>query len=132
MITDSNVLLRALDRDTGDQARAVRARIEAARAGGDRLTVLSATVLEVAYVLQSARAGYGWDRDAVARAVEAIVDDPAFEVEHGESLRTAAASHRERSIDLHDCFLSAVGQQRGARVLSFDDDLRRLGNSEHP
>lgn len=129
MIADTNVLLRALD-DAGDQARAARSRIEAARASGDQLTVLSATVLEVAYVLESARAGYGWDRDAVARAVEAIVNEPAFSVEHGEALRAAVAGYRERSIDLHDCLLSAIADQRGTRVLSFDDDLRRLGDCE--
>ncbi len=132
MILDTNVLLRALDRDAGAQGLAVRARIEAARETGNTLAVLSATVLEVAYLLESTRAGYGWDRDAVARAVEAIVDDTAFVVEHGEALREAAARYRARSVDLHDCLLSAVATQRSTRVLSFDDDLRRLGNSEDP
>lgn len=132
MIVDTNVLLRSLDRDAGPHGSAVRTRVEAARATGETLTVLAATVLEVAYVLESIRAGYGWDRDVIAHAVEAVVDDPAFAVEHGEALREAAASYRARAIDLHDCFISAIGKQRGERVLSFDDDLRRLGNIERP
>lgn len=132
MIVDTNVLLRALDRDEGAQGSAVRARIETARSTGDALTVLAVTVLEAAYVLESARTGYGWDRKAIAKAIEAVVDEPAFAVEHGEALLTAAAIYAARPIDLHDCFLSAVGQERGLRVLSFDEDLRRLGNSERP
>ncbi len=55
VIVDTNVLLRALDRDAGAQGAAVRARVQAARLTGDTLTVLSVTVLEVAYVLESAR-----------------------------------------------------------------------------
>lgn len=132
MIVDANVLLRALDQSDGEQTAAVHARIRAARASSAPLTVMAATVLEVAYVLQSSRTGYGWDRDTVARAVEAIVDEPGFVVEHGDALRAAAARHRERAIDLHDCFLDALAVQRGVRVLSFDHDLLRLGSGEVP
>jgi predicted nucleic-acid-binding protein len=132
VIVDTNVLLRALEGDASAHGEAVRNRIETARATAQRLTVLSATVLEVAYVLESARAGYGWDRDVIARAVAAVIDEPAFDVEHCEALRQAAASYRARSFDLHDCFLSALANERHTRVLSFDDDLRRLGNSERP
>jgi len=132
VIADTNVLLRALEGDTSAHGKAVRNRVETARATAETLTVLSATVLEVACALESARAGYGWDRDVIARAIEAVIDEPAFDVEHGEALRRAAATYRERSIDLHDCLLSAVANERQTRVLSFDDDLRKLGNSEHP
>jgi len=132
VIVDTNVLLRALDGSTGSQAQAVRRRVETARATGAKLTVLAATVLEVAFVFESARAGYGWGRDDVARAVEAIVDEPAFDVEHGDALVDAATTYRMRSIDLHDCFLGAVADRRGTRVLSFDADLRKLGVSEKP
>lgn len=132
MIADTNVLLRALDADVGEQATAVRDRIEAGRSADSRITVLAATVLEVAYVLESAAAGYGWDRQDVARAIDAIVNEPAFDVEHAEALATAAGTYRSKSIDLHDCLLAAVATQRGTRVLSFDADLRKLGVSEKP
>ena len=132
MILDTNVLLRVLERDAGAQGRAGRARVEAARATGEALTVLAATVLEVAFVLESARAGYGWNRTSVARAVEAIVDEPAFAVEHADALRLAAAVYRDRSVDLHDCLLHAAALERETRVLSFDGDLARLGSGEPP
>jgi predicted nucleic-acid-binding protein len=132
VIVDANVLLRSLDRERGPQATAVRARVQAARATDERLIVMSATVLEVAYVLESAAAGYGWEREQIAQAVEAILEDPAFAVEHERALRAAAVTYRARSIDLHDCLLSAVAQERGLKVLSFDGDLRRLGTGERP
>lgn len=132
MIVDTNVLLRALIRDASPQAHAVRARVEAARRSGQTLAVLAPTVLEVVYVLESTGAGYGWGREEVARAVQAILDEPAFDVEHEAALRQAVANYRDRSIDLHDCLLSAIALLRRTRVLSFDDDLRRLGGSERP
>ncbi len=132
MIVDANVLLRIMDGTESAQGRAARARVQAARTSGESLTVLSATVLELAYVLLSEQAGYGWDRDAVAGAVEAIVDDPGLAVEHGDALRAAAVVFRSRSIDLHDCLVNSLAEQRNLRVLSFDSDLRKLGNSERP
>jgi len=132
VIVDTNFLLRALDRDPTAHAVAVRERVETARASSQTFTVLSATVLEMAYVLESPRAGYGWDRDIVAQAVEAVTAELAFDVEHSTALRHAATSYRARSVDLHDCLLSAIADERHTRVLSFDQDLRRLGNSEEP
>jgi predicted nucleic-acid-binding protein len=132
VIADTNLLLRALDGDQGAQGHVARQRLRQARDTGQPLTVLSATVLEVAYVLESARAGYGWDRAAVADAVEAILDDPGLDVEHANALRTAASSYQARSVDLHDCLLSALAGERSTQVLSFDDDLRRLGNHQAP
>jgi predicted nucleic-acid-binding protein len=126
------VLVRSLERATNAQAKAVRARIENARETGERLIVLSATVLEVVYVLQSSSARFGWERDDIARAVEAIVDEPAFDVEHGGALRGAAGQCRTRSVDLHGCLLDALAQARDTRVLSFDRDLHKLGHAERP
>jgi len=131
VIADTNVLLRVLERDVGVHGRAARARVEAARAG-EPITVFSATVLEVAFVLESVQAGYGWDRDSVSAAVVAIVDEPGFAVEHGDALRVAATTYRDRSIDLHDCYVDALARDRETRVLSFDRDLARLGTAERP
>lgn len=131
MIADANLLLRILEGNTGAHGRAARARVEAARTG-EPIAVLAATVLEVAFVLESADAGYGWERDSVAAAVEAIADEPSFSVEHSDALRTAAATYRERSIDLHDCYLDAVARGWDTSVLSFDADLARLDTGERP
>ena len=126
MIADANVLLRILDGDRGAHGRAARARVDIARAG-EPIGVLAATVLEVAFVLQNSAAGYGWDRAAVTSAVQAIVDEPGFAVEHDEALRAAATTYGDRGIDLHDCYLDAIARQRGTWVLSFDTDLERRG-----
>ena len=131
MIADTNVLLRILDGESAVHSRAARERVEIARRGSP-IAVLAATVLEVAYVLESSAAGYGWQRGAVASAVEAIVDEPGFEVEHREALRAATANYRDHAFDLHDCYLDAVARQRRTRVLSFDADLARLGSGEKP
>lgn len=131
MIADTNVLLRALDRDAGPHGRAARARVEAAR-GGAPIVVLAATLLEVAFVLESAQAGYGWECAFVGDAITSIIDEPGFAVEHEAGLRVAVATYRDRSIDLHDCYLDAIARELGTRVLSFDKDLARLGTGERP
>jgi predicted nucleic acid-binding protein len=51
--------------------------------------------------------------------------------------RDISPSHRSRRfgaslIDLHDCLLDAVAQERHTRVLSFDRDLHELGHAERP
>lgn len=132
MIVDTNVLLRILDGGTGEHAAAARARVRHARETGDVLHVFAATVLEVVFVLASSGTGYGWNRDAVASAVQAVVDEPAFLVEHGDALKFAASSYRARKVDFHDCYLDALANQLGTRVLSFDGDLRKLGSGERP
>jgi predicted nucleic-acid-binding protein len=132
VIVDTNVLLRILDGGTGEQAAAARDRVRSARETGKALRVYATTVLEVAFVLESTRTGYGWSRDAVTAAVHAVADEPAFLVEHGDALKAAAASYRARKIDLHDCYLDALAHQLGTRVLSFDGDLRKLGSGERP
>ncbi|MBA2439841.1 MAG: PIN domain-containing protein [Thermoleophilaceae bacterium] len=131
MIVDTNLLLRIIERDAGAHGQAARARVEDARIG-EPLTVFAATVLEVVFVLESGQAGYGWDRDSVSQAVEAIADEPGFAVEHGEQLRVAALTYRDRSIDLHDCYLDALAREHETRILSFDRDLARLGTGERP
>jgi predicted nucleic acid-binding protein len=40
--------------------------------------------------------------------------------------------YRARSVDLHDCLLNAVAAERDTAVLSFDEDLRRMGHHEFP
>jgi predicted nucleic-acid-binding protein len=94
--------------------------------------VLACTVLEVTYVLKSPRTGYGWDCATIADAITAIAEDPALDVEHSNALRMAVAEYQVRSVDVHDCLLSAIAAERGTVVLSFDQDLRRLGHHESP
>jgi predicted nucleic-acid-binding protein len=106
--------------------------VRLARENGQTMTVFSATVLEAAYVLASRAAGYGWDRAAIAAAVSAVTEEPAFDVEHATALRLAAATHRERSIDLHDCFVAALAGDRATRVLSFEDDFRPWAYASSP
>ena len=61
-----------------------------------------------------------------------LADEPGFAVEHGEQLRVAALTYRDRSIDLHDCYLDALAREHETRILSFDRDLARLGTGERP
>jgi predicted nucleic-acid-binding protein len=131
VIADADVLLRIIDGESSAHSRAARTRVQAAR-DQEPIGVLAATVLEIAFVLESSAAGYGWTRASVASAVQAIVDEPGFVVEHADALRAAAITYRNRAFDLHGCYLDAIARERGVRVLSFDKDFVKLGSGERP
>lgn len=122
LIADTNVLLRSLDGEQTAHSRAARARVQRARLGPP-IAVLAATVLEVAYVLESSAAGYRWPRDVVASAVEAIVNDPGFEVEHGQALHAAASRYRDHAYRKVDPS-GNVGRQPAEMDVSFDHVFR--------
>ena len=117
MIADTNVPLLALDGGQTDRSAAARAHIARARETGKPLAVLACTVIEVAHVLSSVNTGYARPRETVAKAVTTNGEDPGLDVE-AAALRAAVESYRSRSVDLHNCLVSALAAGCGTVVLS--------------
>lgn len=129
MIADTNFLLRALDQGDSDHGHKARKVLERHRIRGHQISVYAATVIEVAYVLRSVAAGYGYSPAEVSEAVHLILEEPALEVESRESLLLATKLHAEKGIDFHDCYLASIAMTNGEKVFSFDADFRKLGVS---
>lgn len=132
MIADTNFILRALDPANKTHGDRARKRIQAARSSGQKIRVLAATVIEVAYVLQADIPQYRYDRRTTAVTLRLVVEEPAFEVEQMEPILAAIGLFEESNADLHACYLAACASASGERVLSFDRDLRKLKAAEEP
>ncbi len=46
---------------------------------------------------------------------EAILGEPTFAVEHEVALHRAVETYKAQATDLHDCFVSAIAEQRRTR-----------------
>lgn len=132
MLIDTNIILRSLSGEPDAQAVAVRQRIADIRAADERATVLSATLLQVDYVLSSPATGNGWPRAEIADALRTVLAERAFAIEHAAAWQRALEIYESRSIDLDDCLMAALAEQAGTKVLSSDRDLHKLGVGEYP
>lgn len=121
---DANVLVRFLTRDDPVKAERVLALLRRALAEGTAYEVLSITLAEVVWVLES---HYEWPRIDVAAKLEPLLDVPALQFHEPEVLRTALRLHAERTIDFIDAYLAAVVLQRRAPlVCSYDRDFDKV------
>jgi predicted nucleic acid-binding protein len=126
MLIDTNVLLRVFDGPGQPQYDEARRRIVACIEAGEPLRVLSATVMEVAFVLASVEAGYGLSREEIVQALSAVLEDPSLTVDDVAILRRAVQLFAQHPIDLQDCYLAAAAEATGERLFSFDKDFDRL------
>ena len=78
LAADTNILVRLLVSDDLAQQRAVTTRLQAIEATGGRVLVTGVVLAELSWVLESA---YGYGRDDIARAIEAVVTTSPFSVD---------------------------------------------------
>ncbi len=126
MLVDANVLLRVFDGPDHTQHADAVAMIRDALEHGETLRVLPNTLIEMAFVLSSKPAGYGYERSVVAQALSAVLDDPSLLVDGEAVWRRALDLYVEYPVDLDDLYLAAVAEDAKDRVLSFDRDFDRL------
>ncbi len=126
MLVDANVLLRVFDGPGHTQYADAIAMIREAVEHGETLRVFPNTLIEMAFVLSSEPAGYGYERSVVAQALSAVLDDPNLRVDAEAVWRRALNLYAEYPIDLDDLYLAAVAEHTDDRVLSFDRDFDRL------
>jgi predicted nucleic-acid-binding protein len=126
MLVDTYVLLWVFEGPDQPQYDEARWRIVACIEAGEPLRLLSATVMEVAFVLARADAGYGLSREEIAKALTTIIEDPSLTVDGAAILSRAVQLFVQRSIALQDCYLAAAAEATGERLFSFDKDFDRL------
>jgi predicted nucleic-acid-binding protein len=127
---DTNVLVRLLVVDDEGQQQAAAARMATARAEGVDVLVADVVVAEVSWVLDAV---YGYRREQIADAVEALTRTEPFAFEDVGVVRQAVALYRSGPADLSDYLIVSKALQRGAeRVLTFDRRLSRHAACEAP
>ncbi len=116
---DSNVLVRYLTRDDEAQFAAATAAISAVAAAGERLYVCFAVLLETVWVLDRS---YRTDRAGIARAVQALLENPDTVFENERLVEAALDAFQTGPADFAD-YLIAFGNLSAEcrHTLTFDE-----------
>jgi predicted nucleic-acid-binding protein len=124
---DTNVLIRYILRD--DPAQSVKAAKLVERfTESDPGFISVVAVVETAWVLENV---YGFADDAVAAAIERILQIDVIVVEHRLEVYLAMASVKQRRGDFADALIGAIGTRAGcSRTLTFDRKASRLPGFE--
>lgn len=126
MIADTNILLRIVDGPGHPLHETATHLVSDALAKGEKVHVTDATVHEIAYVLRSKAAGYGFPPESVAGTIADLLDAPELTFENTDVLRLACELYGSTGIDFHDCYLATLSHLRHGEPLSLDDDIAKL------
>lgn len=122
---DTNVLVRYLAQDDAKQSAAATRFIEQRLGPNERGFVSLVALLETVWVMESR---YAADAALVADILGDLLDTASLEVQDAAAARAALRRYRAGSVDLHDCLIVSLADQRKARVVTFDAKAaKRLG-----
>ena len=124
---DTNVLIRYILRD--DPAQSVKAAKLVERfTESDPGFISVVAIVETAWVLENV---YGFADDAVAAAIERILQIDVLVVEHRLEVYLATAFVRQRRGAFADALIGAIGTRAGcSRTLTFDRKASRIPGFE--
>jgi predicted nucleic-acid-binding protein len=121
---DANVVLRYLTKDPPAMAEASFKLFRAAQKGKISLRLISLTIAEVVWVLESF---YGYSKDKITETLTQFLVSDGLSVENLDFIMEALALYQKRNLDFADAFLSAVSLQDDHPVIySFDRDFDRI------
>ena len=122
---DTNVLVRYLAQDDPKHSAAATRFIEQRLGPAERGFVSLVALLETVWVMESR---YGADAALVADILGDLLDTASLEVQDAPAVRAALVRYRTGDVDLHDCLIVSLAEQRQARVVTFDAKAaKRLG-----
>lgn len=122
---DTNVLVRYLAQDDAKQAALASRLIEQTLNPAHRGYVSLVALLETVWVMESR---YAADAATVAAILTDVLDTAALEVHESAAVRAAVLVYQRGGLDLHDCLIVSLAEQRKAQVVTFDAKAaKRLG-----
>lgn len=122
-LADTNFYLRFLLQDEVKLANKVEDYLRRAREGKIKIVFLSAVVLEMVFVMQAV---YGLSRSGIAKHLLRLIRTVYVEIEDREVWMRVLPTYVRRKIDLIDIFLAVKAEWVDAKVLSFDEDIKKL------
>ncbi len=125
LIADTNVLLRLVTRVPESMFRAVRDLLLELEEKGRRMHVHPMHVAEAVYVLEGEV--YGLSPEEAARELATLLTARVFEPLDETALMRSLEAYPGMGLDFPDVFLLAWAEEAGARVVSFDRKLSRVG-----
>jgi len=120
---DTNLLVRFLTRDDERQYRLASRAVASHAESGEPLRIDATVLCELVRVLESA---YGYGRDEVASALEALDGAHPVEIEARDLARQATGNYREGGGGFSDHLLGLRNRRAGCETtLTFDRRLKR-------
>lgn len=124
---DTNVLIRILIDDPGAAIQMQSAR--ALLLKSEVLYVTQIVQVETVWVLESA---YGFDKPAICRILEHLLEHPQFQLQSANSFEAAATLFRQHAADFSDCLILTESTSQNLQLFTFDKKLSRLEGVEIP
>jgi predicted nucleic-acid-binding protein len=122
---DANVVLRYLTQDPPAMAEASLKLFTAAQEGKISLRVVSITVAEVVWVLESF---YNYSKSQIAETLSQFLFSDGLNVESLGLIIDALSLYQKNNLDFADAFLSVLSLQDDHPIIySFDHDFDRVG-----
>lgn len=120
---DTNFYLRFILKDNKVQARKVKEFLQKAQKGRIKIGFLSEVILEMEFVLRNV---YSLSKNEITKHLLPLVKTDYLNIPERNLWLTTFKVFQERNIPLFDIFLFFRAQEEGAKVLSFDKDLKKL------
>jgi predicted nucleic-acid-binding protein len=117
---DTNVLVRVLtdDQQSPEQTQQARALVNAA----GRVFVPQVVQVEFVWVLEQA---YDLEKDQIIEALQILLDNPTYELQHPEHFMLALARFRQSNAGFADSIIAVESQQSNLTLWTFDRKLSK-------
>jgi len=127
-LVDANVILRFITKDPPEMADAARNLFKQAEAGEIGLIILTITVAEVVWVLESF---YGYPKIQVAEIFGAFLRCDGLQVEQANLIQEALSLYQQNNLDFADALIASTALRKGPlAVYSFDRHFDRVAGIE--
>ena len=121
---DTNVVIRLIVSDDGEQTRRARKLVEQALSHDEPALVSLLVLLESEWVLRSR---YGFEREALLSIFSALLEARELSFEDEPALEEALFHWKESACSFADCLITARNRRLGCRATpTFDGKAARL------
>ena len=128
VLVDANIILRFITKDPPDMADASRNLFKQAETGEFGLIILTITVAEVVWVLESF---YDYPKIQVAETIGAFLRCDGLQVEQANLIQEALSLYQKSNLDFADALIASTALRKGPlAVYSFDRHFDRVAGIE--
>ena len=128
VLVDANIILRFLTQDPPDMAQKSQLLFKQADEGLVGLIILSITVAEVVWVLESY---YGYHKNQVAETLAEFLSCEGFRVEQKDLIQEALSLYQKYNLDFADALMASTALRKGPlSIFSFDRHFDRVEGIE--
>ena len=123
-LIDANVILRYLLGDHPEQSRASTKLMEEVERGGEDVYIHDVVIAEVVWTLEKF---YKVPKGRIRDVLSELILMRGIGVSNRSVLLRALRIYADKNVDFVDALLGALALEKGAEVISFDKDFKKMG-----